>query len=142
MEHTSTSSRIDGLDEDRAAGGNWPRGPGKPNAAKGPICCPAGDDKPRILIVDDSLTVRMDLRQTFEAAEFDVTLCETLAAARAALARQMPALVVLDVLLPDGDGIDWLREIKSTLSPALPVMLLSTEAEVRDRVRGLKKIGR
>ena len=138
MEHTSTSSRIDGLDEDRAAGGNWPRGPGKPNAAKGPICCPAGDDKPRILIVDDSLTVRMDLRQTFEAAEFDVTLCETLAAARAALARQMPALVVLDVLLPDGDGIDWLREIKSTLSPALPVMLLSTEAEVRDRVRGLK----
>ncbi|MBZ5617403.1 MAG: response regulator [Acidobacteriia bacterium] len=97
-----------------------------------------GAQKPRVLIVDDSLTVRMDLRQTFESAEFDVTLCETLAAARAALAGQAPSLVVLDVLLPDGDGIDLLREIKSTLAPALPVMLLSTEAEVGDRVRGLK----
>ena len=97
-----------------------------------------GDRQPRVLIVDDSLTVRMDLRQIFKAGEFDVTLCATLAAARAALARQTPALVVLDVLLPDGDGIDLLREIKSTLAPALPVMLLSTEAEVGDRVRGLK----
>ena len=47
-----------------------------------------GDRQPRVLIVDDSLTVRMDLRQIFKAGEFDVTLCATLAAARAALARQ------------------------------------------------------
>jgi DNA-binding response OmpR family regulator len=96
------------------------------------------DRKPCILLVDDSLTVRMDLQQTFDPAEFDVTLCETLGAARAALARQVPSLVVLDVLLPDGDGIDLLREIKSASGPAPPVMLLSTEAEVSDRVRGLK----
>src|SRR6185369_3328052 len=94
--------------------------------------------KPRVLIVDDSLTVRMDLGQLFEAAEFEVTLCGTLAAARTALARQTPSLAVLDVLLPDGDGIDLLRQIKSTLAPALPVMLLSMESEVADRVRGLK----
>lgn len=122
MENTSALPRTERED-----------GAGGANAARG-----HGHGKPRILIVDDSLTVRMDLRQMFESAEFDVTLCETLAAARAALTRQMPSLVVLDVLLPDGDGIDLLREIKAALAPALPVMLLSTEAEVGDRVRGLK----
>jgi DNA-binding response OmpR family regulator len=96
------------------------------------------DGKPRILIVDDSLTVRMDLQQAFDAAEFDTVACDTLAVARAEIARQAPSLVVLDVLLPDGDGIDMLREIKTTMSPAPLVMLLSTEAEVSDRVRGLK----
>jgi two-component system NtrC family sensor kinase len=98
----------------------------------------AADGKPSILIVDDSLTVRMDLRDTFASAGFATTTSETLAAARAALAEQSFSLVILDVLLPDGDGIDLLLEIKSMPPPAIPVMLLSTEAEVRDRVRGLK----
>jgi len=94
--------------------------------------------KPSILIVDDSLTVRMDLREMFESAGFATTPCETLAAARAALAVQLFSLIVLDVLLPDGDGIDLLREIKGRPAPAIPVMLLTTEAEVSDRVRGLQ----
>ena len=93
--------------------------------------------KPSILIVDDSLTVRMDLREAFESAGLAITPCETLAAARQALAEGPFALVVLDVLLPDGDGVDLLREIKSR-APVTPVMLLSTEADVVDRVRGLK----
>ena len=97
-----------------------------------------GDGKLSILIVDDSLTVRMDLKETFESAGFAVRPAETLAAARAALTERAFALVILDILLPDGDGIDLLREIKSGPSAATPVILLSTEAEVRDRVRGLK----
>ena len=94
--------------------------------------------KPHVLIVDDSLTIRMDLDQAFESAGFEVTLCATIAAARTALSRQTPSLVVLDVLLPDGDGIDLLREIKSADIPGPPVMMLSTEVEIRDRLRGLK----
>jgi PAS domain S-box-containing protein len=95
--------------------------------------------KPPVLIIDDSRTVRMDLHETFESAGFDVTGCETLAASRDALARQSFALIVLDVLLPDGDGIDLLRDLKSRPATAgVPVILLSTEAEVRDRVRGLQ----
>ena len=123
MAETNASARVERRDGPGAEDGNAARGP--------------GGGKPRVLIVEDSLTVRMDLRQTFESAEFDVTVCETLAAARAGIARLALSLVVLDVLLPDGDGIDLLREIKSTLCPALPVMLLSTEAEVSDRVPGL-----
>lgn len=95
--------------------------------------------KPRVLIVDDSLTVRMDLEEAFESIGFATNASETLVAARKALAEHSFSLIVLDVLLPDGDGIDLLREIKSTSTKtAVPVILLSSEAEVCDRVRGLK----
>ena len=79
----------------------------------------------------------MDLAQAFESAGFGTILCATGAEARAALGRGTCALVVLDVLLPDADGIDLLKEIRSS-SPNFPVMLLSSEAEVHDRIRGLK----
>ncbi len=94
---------------------------------------------PAVLVVDDSLTVRMDLDEAFRNGGFATTLCATAAAARDALARSPFTLVVLDVLLPDADGIDFLKELKAAPGTAkVPVMLLSTEAEVRDRVRGLK----
>jgi two-component system NtrC family sensor kinase len=95
--------------------------------------------KPSILVVDDSLTVRMDLQEAFESAGFQVALCQTAAETRTALAGQRFSLVVLDIILPDGDGIDLLGEIKSaSVTATVPVMLLTTEVEVRDRVRGLK----
>ena len=89
-----------------------------------------------VLIVDDSLTVRMDLREAFEQAGFAPTLATTLVEARAELAAQSFALVILDVLLPDGDGLELLAEIKRDSDAS--VLLLSTEAEVHDRIRGLK----
>lgn len=94
---------------------------------------------PRILIVDDSLTVRMDLGEAFELAGYGITLCSTLSEARKVWSADAFDLVVLDVLLPDGDGIDFLQEIKSGAGAGRkPVLLLSTEAEVSDRVRGLR----
>jgi two-component system NtrC family sensor kinase len=92
-----------------------------------------------VLIVDDSLTVRMDLAEAFEAAGLHPRLCSNIREARAALAVQAIDLVVLDVLLPDGDGVDLLKEIRT--SPAtcdLPILMLSSEADVKDRIRGLK----
>src|ERR1700742_3912819 len=108
----------------------------KVHSDKAPPTAPSG--KPDILIVDDSLTVRMDLRDLFEAAGFEVTCCDCLRAARTALAQHCHALIVLDVLLPDGDGIDLLAEIKNGPGPSIAVMLLSSETEVRDRIRGLR----
>lgn len=91
-----------------------------------------------ILIVDDSLTVRMDLEEAFDEAGFTCHSCADLTSARAFLAQQRPAVVVLDVLLPDGSGVDLLRELR-----ALPdggdaiVLMLSSEADVKDRLIGL-----
>jgi DNA-binding response OmpR family regulator len=91
-----------------------------------------------VLIVDDSLTVRMDLAEAFAAAGFQPVPCATAAEARRAVARQRVAIVILDVVLPDADGIDFFRELRTSTSAAgVPVLLLSTEAEVRDRIRGL-----
>jgi DNA-binding response OmpR family regulator len=92
----------------------------------------------RILIVDDSLTVRADLMEAFGARQMDTLPCATLAEARAALASEDIGLLVLDVLLPDGDGIDLLRELRATpQGAAMPVLMLSSEAQVSDRIRGL-----
>jgi two-component system NtrC family sensor kinase len=91
-----------------------------------------------VLVVDDSLTVRMDLAEAFDSAGLHAVACATAGEARQALSRESIALVVLDVLLPDADGIEFLKELRA--SPAIsatPILLLSTEAEVRDRIRGL-----
>ncbi len=91
-----------------------------------------------VLIVEDSLTVRMNLQESFEAAGFDVHAAADLQEARRLLAQTSYALVVLDIVLPDGDGTDLLREIRGTPQwRHLPVMLLTTEAEVRDRLKGM-----
>ena len=92
-----------------------------------------------VLIVDDSLTVRMSLMETLGVAGLDASACDSISEARAALAKGQPGLLILDVLLPDGDGIDLLKEIRDNpATEKLPVLLLSTEAEVADRVRGLR----
>ncbi len=92
-----------------------------------------------VLVVDDSLTVRMNLMEMLNAAELPAIACATVAEARAALAKDRFSLVILDVLLPDGDGVALLEEIRAMPSASgTAVMLLSTEVEVRDRIRGLR----
>jgi DNA-binding response OmpR family regulator len=94
--------------------------------------------KPRVVIVDDSLTVRMDIGEALQAAGFDTVLCPDLRCAREALTHLGSVLVVLDVQLPDGDGLDFLKELKSAPATArVPVLLLSSKDEVADRVRGM-----
>jgi two-component system NtrC family sensor kinase len=89
-----------------------------------------------VLIVDDSLTVRMDLANAFEEAKLHPVLSPTIAQARDVLSREKIDLVLLDVLLPDGDGVDLLKELRLA-EDSLPIILLSGEAEVKDRIRGL-----
>jgi DNA-binding response OmpR family regulator len=92
----------------------------------------------RVLIVDDSLTVRMSLMEALTEAGFTVDTASTVGEAREALAREAYQLIILDVRLPDGDGVELLGEIRAgTDSSWAAIMLLSTEAEVRDRIRGL-----
>jgi two-component system NtrC family sensor kinase len=94
---------------------------------------------PTVLIVDDSLTVRMDLHEAFTADGFASILCATGAQARAAFAVGGFDAAVLDVLLPDADGVELLREVRALPGGAHPVtVLLSSEAEIRDRLYGLR----
>jgi two-component system, NtrC family, sensor kinase len=82
----------------------------------------------------------MDLADAFKGAGFRPLLCATASEARETLARESVALVVLDVILPDADGIDFIREIRAAPSSAsAPILMLSTEAEVKSRIRGLQE---
>jgi len=80
----------------------------------------------------------MDIGEVLQSAGFDTVLCADLRSAREALALEGSVLIVLDILLPDGDGLDFLEELRS--SPAtvqIPVLLLSTEADAKNSVRGM-----
>jgi DNA-binding response OmpR family regulator len=92
-----------------------------------------------VLIVDDSLTVRMDLHEAFEDDGFRTVLCTDCVEALAAFDAEQFEVAVLDVRLPDGDGVDLLRRLREHPRHGdAVVLLLSTEAEVRDRIRGLR----
>jgi len=92
-----------------------------------------------VLIVDDSITVRMDLADALSAAGFRALPCATMADARSALAREPIAVMILDVQLPDGDGVDLLKEVRGAPEThGMIVVMLSTRTEVAHRVRGLR----
>ena len=94
---------------------------------------------PHILLVDDSLTVRMDLRAALNNAGFILKACSTIESARAELSSHPFDLAILDILLPDGSGIELLKQIKETPElRSIRVIMLSTEAEVRARIQGLR----
>ena len=94
-----------------------------------------------VVIVEDNALVRRDLAVALERAGFVALGVGTLAAGRAALAGEARALcaAILDVRLPDGDGVELLAAIRTDVQlHDLPVIVLSTQAEVEDRLRGLR----
>jgi DNA-binding response OmpR family regulator len=93
---------------------------------------------PSILIVDDSLTVRMHLADAFSEAGFRVFPCGTFADAMAILGREQLDVAILDVILPDGNGVELLEKLRAApLDRRVVVLMLTTEVEVRHRIQGL-----
>ena len=80
----------------------------------------------RVLVVDDDRGLRTLLRTTLEAIELDVDEAESAAQARASLAMRPPDLIVLDIGLPDSDGLAFCRELKGDLrTSGIPVVILT-----------------
>jgi two-component system NtrC family sensor kinase len=95
--------------------------------------------KRRVLIVDDSLTVRMDLADAFGKAGFKPILCGSVGEAKDLLQGERVDIAILDVILPDGDGVELLEIVRgATEGPKVPILMLSSEVDVQDRIRGLK----
>ena len=88
----------------------------------------------RILIVEDDAALGEGLRLTLE--RYDCTVAPTLAAARQALAAGGWGLMILDLNLPDGSGLDLLRAVRR--AGALPVLILTANDLELDQVRGLE----
>ena len=92
----------------------------------------------RILVVDDEADIR-DLVQEILAEEgYTVEIAGTAAAARAACAAQLPDLVLLDIWMPDIDGISLLREWQHLHGHALPVVMMSGHGTVETAVEATR----
>ena len=92
--------------------------------------------KPRILVVEDEETIAEPLAEHLERDGFAVEVAGTLALAQQAYERETPDLILLDVMLPDGDGRDLAREIRK--GSDVPIVMLTARGEEIDRVLGLE----
>ena len=93
-------------------------------------------DKTLVLTVDDDPSVRVILERALGLEGFQVQAASTIREALDLVARRIPDLVLLDVMLAGEDGLDLLAEIRR--SHDVPVILLSGRAAEGDRVLGLR----
>ena len=92
-------------------------------------------DAGRILIVDDEVPIRRLLRTTLSAQRFEVVEAGNAAAALTQLQQEPPDLVLLDLGLPDRDGLDLLRDIRALSE--VPVIVLSSRDQESGKVQAL-----
>ncbi|MFF5076820.1 response regulator transcription factor [Actinoplanes sp. NPDC000266] len=90
----------------------------------------------RVLVVDDEPNISALLSATLRLVEFDVRVADSGHKALVAMEEFEPDLVVLDVMLPDLDGFDVARRLRSTGS-RVPVLFLTARDAVEDRISGL-----
>ena len=90
-----------------------------------------------ILVVEDQGDIANLVRMHVEMLGHRVQCCDTLAFARRALAAGDWDLLVLDLALPDGDGLELCRELRQQ-NAALPILMLTARATEHERVQGLE----
>ena len=91
----------------------------------------------QLLIVEDDQTLNEGLCKALQQEDRKIISCDCLKAARAQLALDTVDFVLLDINLPDGSGLELLKEIKKQKT-ALPVVLLTANDTDRDIVQGLE----
>ena len=89
-----------------------------------------------ILVVDDEEAVRESLRRALTLEGYEVSLASDGSEALRSLSTRAPDAVVLDVLMPELDGLDVCRQLRSA-GDATPVLMLTARDTVGDRVAGL-----
>jgi len=88
-----------------------------------------------ILLVEDETSITEPLAEALRSEGFDTEVAGTVAQALK-LARRDPDLVLLDVMLPDGSGLDVCRELRSRSQ--VPIIMLTARGEESDRIVGLE----
>ncbi len=92
---------------------------------------------PHALLVDDDTNLLSGLAELVQQEGFTTTTAGTLTDARTQLAEQAPDVVLTDLVLPDGSGLELLRDLES--NPAADVVLITGHASVDSAVEALRK---
>lgn len=91
----------------------------------------------RLLVVEDNQRLAQHLALGLKAAGFDIDHLTSAVAAQEALVTARYAALILDLGLPDGDGLAILRELRARKDP-IPVLVLTARGGVDDRINGLR----
>jgi DNA-binding response OmpR family regulator len=91
----------------------------------------------KILAVDDDRDILKVLKANLELHDYEVDTAENWESAREILSARQPDLMILDVMLPDGDGTEICRELRRDF-PAMPIIMLTAKDKVSDKVFGLE----
>ena len=95
--------------------------------------------QPVALVVEDEDDITTLLDFSLRKAGFAVTCVKNLSEARAQVKKALPDVVVLDWMLPDGEGIAWLNAVRADARTArLPVLMLTARAQDIDKLKGLE----
>ena len=103
------------------------------------------DDAFTILVVEDDDATRTFLADNLTADGYELLVTASVDEGRRLLERQFPDLVLVDVGLPDGSGLELVRSVReadgatSRLDPTTPILVLSGRADELDRVRGFER---
>ena len=92
--------------------------------------------KPLIYIVEDHAVIRDGVRQYLELSGYDVREFGDLTSTKKALQTETPDLLIQDVMLPDGDGFLFIKELKKEKD--IPVIFMTARIEESDRILGFE----
>ncbi len=93
--------------------------------------------KQRLLIVDDEASIRDMLAFFFHKKGYEVLTASNFAEGQASSLRSTPDLVLCDIKMPDGNGLDLLRKIK-TETPKTPVIMITAHTSTPDAIEAMK----
>jgi len=94
-------------------------------------------DKQQVLVVDDEHLIRVWLQAHLEEVGYEVTVAENAAAARATFSDSPPDAAVLDLRLPDGNGLDLLKEFLEA-DPDITATMLTAHGDIKTAVEAVK----
>ena len=93
------------------------------------------NDQGYLLLVEDELLVQINNKMILERRGYTIRQAYTLTEANAIILEEHPFAIVLDIQLPDGNGIDFLQELRKTSN--VPVLMLTAMGTPEDVVSGL-----
>lgn len=92
----------------------------------------------RLLLLEDDPAIAQTVEFALTREGFQVRYCGWIHEARAQLAQGDLDLAILDVGLPDGNGLDLCRDIRHSARPQMPILMLSARSDEADKVLGLE----